>query len=739
MREVPMTILADNLMAISSYNDGIVVEPSPVTTALEQYWAERKRICDETVGQLQQSSADVDAERGWDYFCSYHASFLQELLKRSVKGLGAPLRRLWGWHFGLIREARREFLRNARVELWIPFAHNPLKLVRVPGRTGKYDLVNWLDDDGRQFELGKAIVAVRWRSDDFFMILPSGAYVTFNTFNYTKDGVTWNMQEALPKAFVQQLADFQLELRFAEENFATLRVSWDRKNQLAYITANSHRIEKAAESWRRVHIPDRQKIDILRRAELFERNDLAAPRGLLLTGPPGTGKTLVARTLREMMNCDFQMLSLADLKDEKMGASGKRVREVWDRARKYQPAIIFIDECEGILGRRGAAETDAFATDIVHAFLAEWDGIRSNAQVWVIGATSRRDMLDDAILSRFGWEIELKLPGEDDRRQILSQEVLALGLAVEVPQEAAELTQGMSGRDLKQLAQSVRAIAYPAEPTREHFFEAIGSARKSHNTKVDGRAVWETLVLDGAILDRLKLICALLRDAERWQAQGVSIPRSLLLAGPSGVGKTQVARTLANESGLTFLAATTADVKANYLGQSGNRVKLLFERARSSAPAILFLDELDVIAPDRAKAGGNDQLTDEIVGQLLQEMDGIHARESHVFLAAATNHLERIDAAVRSRFQEKLVVPLPDQQARIRLLTNLLTGKKISFSLNDGAVLLADQTKDRALSGRDLESWVQAAEQKALLRALREGGPGNFAIGLEDFGEQFQH
>jgi SpoVK/Ycf46/Vps4 family AAA+-type ATPase len=287
-------------------------------------------------------------------------------------------------------------------------------------------------------------------------------------------------------------------------------------------------------------------------------------------------------------------------------------------------------------------------------------------------------------------------------------------------------------------AQSENMAPIDLVSTREHFLDAIGSARKSHNTKVDGKAGWETLVLDDAILDRLKLICALLRDAEKWQAQKVSIPRSLLLAGPSGVGKTQVARTLANESGLTFLAATTADVKANYLGQSGNRVKLLFERARSNAPAILFLDELDVIAPDRAAAGGSDQLTDEIVGQLLQEMDGINVRDSHVFLVAATNHLERIDAAVRSRFQEKLVIPLPDRNARIRLLTNLLTGKKIGFLLKDGAVLLADQTKDRALSGRDLESWVQAAEQMALLRALQDGGPENFAIGLEDFGGQFQ-
>jgi SpoVK/Ycf46/Vps4 family AAA+-type ATPase len=733
-----MTILADTFTAISSYNEDIVVESSPVTTALEQYWAERRRICEEAVGRLQQPFSENDAERAWDYFCSSKTGFLQRLLRRSVAELGPPLRQLWGWNFGIIREAKRTFFREARVEVWIPFAHSPLRFVRTPGRNGKFDLIDSPDSEGKEFELGRAVVIVGWCNDDLFVILPSRNYVTFRSFKCIKDGVTWNMQDALPKVFAQELAAFQVELRFAEESFAHFRANWDKKEQLTSASANLCRIDGAAQAWRRVYIPERQKLDILRRAELFERNDPAAPRGLLLTGPPGTGKTLVARTLRDMMGCDFQMLSLADLKEQKVGASGKRVREVWDRARTHQPAIIFIDECEGILGRRGAAETDAFATDIVQAFLAEWDGIRGNAQVWVIGATNRRDMLDDAILSRFGWEVELQLPGVEDRRQILSQEVKALGLSVDAPLEAAALTQGMSGRDLKQLAQSVRAVAYPAEPTQEHFLDAIGVARKSHNTKVDRKAGWDTLVLDDAILDRLKLVCALLRDAEKWHARGVSIPRSLLLAGPSGVGKTQVARTLANESGLTFLAATTADVKANYLGQSGNRVKLLFDRARSSAPAILFLDELDVIAPDRAAAGGNDQLTDEIVGQLLQEMDGISARDNHVFLVAASNHLERIDAAVRSRFQERLVIPLPDRDARIRLLANLLAGKKIGFSLNDGAVLLAEQTKDQALSGRDLEGWVQAAEQKALLRALQDSGPDNFAIGLEDFGGQFQ-
>src|SRR5260370_30914362 len=90
----------------------------------------------------------------------------------------------------------------------------------------------------------------------------------------------------------------------------------------------------------------------------------AAPRGLLLHGPTGTGKSLIARTLAETLSCDFQNLSLADIKQEHLGASGRRVREIWEHARKHRPSIIFIDECEGVFGCRGAAETDVIAADV---------------------------------------------------------------------------------------------------------------------------------------------------------------------------------------------------------------------------------------------------------------------------------------------------------------------------------------------------------------------------------------
>jgi ATPase family associated with various cellular activities (AAA) len=96
---------------------------------------------------------------------------------------------------------------------------------------------------------------------------------------------------------------------------------------------------------------------------------------------------------------------------------------------------------------------------------------------------------------------------------------------------------------------------------------------------------------------REKQVSELLQRASMFEMRDPAAPYGLLLTGPPGTGKTQIARTLANESGLGFLAATTADVKANFLGQSGNRVKQLFERARANTPVILFLDELDIIAP----------------------------------------------------------------------------------------------------------------------------------------------
>lgn len=717
-----------------SYNDLTVVESGELATALDQYWQTRKAACRERVERLKQLAANPEAEPKWQAFCSYRIGFLERFQKVSVKASGGLLLELWNRDASLVHAAQRALQGEIRVELCIPYQRLPLKFACASPGSGRYKVRESTFPTGQEyFELGKAYVTVFLGETCLFTIVPSGNYVTLNTFEFVKDDVVWSSGETLPKVFARALVEFQADLRGAEREFAPLCAVWDATAQVAQEIAKLDRFDQSAREWKKVQIPETQKLDLLRRMELFEAGDPAAPRGLLLQGPPGTGKSLIARTLAKTCSCDFQKLSLADIKERDLGASGQRVREIWNHARSHRSAIIFIDECDGVFGRRGAAETDIIAADIVRAFLPEWDGIEQTPGIMVICATNRRDMLDDAILQRFGWEIEVSLPGASDRRNILQQEVQALGIETQVPEEMVPLTQGMSGRDLRSIVLAARSLAYPGTPGNEHFLAATSTERKRANVHVDQTAKWETLALGTGNLDRLKLICTLLHDTEKWETQGIAVPKSLLLIGPDAGGKRRAAHALGNESGLAFFSPTMADLKANFSGQSGNRVKMIFERACSSSPSILFLDRLDLIAPSRASVNASDPLTNEIVGQLAQECERLRGSASHVFLLGASSSPDQIDAEILSCFDERMLILLPNLDARMKLLTGLLTGKRVNFPLDDGALLLAQLTEHKGLATNDLETWVQSAERKALLRALQNGGPEHYSISLDDF------
>jgi len=716
-----------------SYNGDVVAELNELAT-LDQYWRERRARFEESLERHKEHAEDPAAEREWQRFCSNGTAFLQRFITSAVASLRSPLRQLWANGFGVAHEAQKALEKEASAEIWIPFSVRPLKFACVTRQTSSAEIKELPKrDHPENYVLGKSHIMVRWRDVYLFAILPDRTYVTLNTFGLTKDGVPWNTQDVLPKVFTESLSEFRPHLETADRLFAPIRANWEAKENITRGLRQLERLVSSEETWRRVQISDAQKLDILRRMELFETSDPAAPHGLLLSGPTGTGKSLIAKTIARTTSCDFQKLSLPDLKQENLGASGRRVREIWDHARSHRPAIIFIDECDSAFGRRGAAESDVIATDVVNAFLPEWDGIEQTSGIMVIGATNRRDALDDAIISRFGWEAEIPNPGNSERRRILEQELKATGVLLPLPDDIGRSIQGMSGRDIRNLAASTKSLAHPDAPTVEHLYEAAKAARKRGSALVGHSGTWETLAIDGSSLERLQLICALLRDAERWSAQKVGIPRNLLLTGPDSGLKTQLAQVLANETGLTLLAPTLSDLKARVLGESGNRVKLLFERARSTAPTILFLDRLENFAPNRGMAGAMDPLTNEIIGQMVQECERIQNTESHVFLLGSASNLEQVDSAVLDCFHEEMAIDLPGRDARVKLFAQLLADKKISFSLTDGALLLAQLTDRQAMASRDVENLVRSAEQKALLRAVRNGGPEHYSIVLEDF------
>lgn len=462
----------------------------------------------------------------------------------------------------------------------------------------------------------------------------------------------------------------------------------------------------------------------------FREGRSTSSGGLLLYGPPGTGKTQIARALASRVGCTFVPVTLPDLKGEWVGVSGQRTRELWQRALSEPRAVLFIDECDGLFSRR-SARPDTFQQEILTTFLSEWDGFGKQGTVWVVGATNQRDAIDPAILSRFGEALEVALPSAAARVTILSRELAARGYRHALNPAVAEATAGMSGRDLSNLAgRLMRGNDMDSPFTSEAIQTHTLRWRKHGSTTVDPTARWDRLVLAESTLVALQTCANMLRHATTLTAQGIELPRGLLLYGPPGTGKTQIARTIAQESGLHFLAATTAELKAGVVGQSGERVRSLFTRAREAAPAVLFIDELDILAPTRGGAPV-DSATGEIVGQLLQEMDGVVAQAGHVFVLAASNRPETIDPAVRSRFAQTLSIPLPSTDERRRIVLALLTRKPLAFDPAHLADHLAEASQ--GASGRDLRAWIADAEQRAVARALALNTPETVELRLEDF------
>jgi SpoVK/Ycf46/Vps4 family AAA+-type ATPase len=485
------------------------------------------------------------------------------------------------------------------------------------------------------------------------------------------------------------------------------------------------------EVWSQIVLKPEIKETILSKIRMFNVGDKAAPRGLLLYGPPGTGKTEIARRIADSSSSYFMSLTAADLKAGYVGQSGQSVKKIWDQARSRGRCVIFIDECDAVFGRRGSVSTDSGTEEVVPQFLAEWDGVASEGQVWVVGATNQRQRIDEAIVSRFGATIEIGLPEAPERLQILSLEMRKFDRQTEIPDFVARSTNGFAGRDLSQIARDICTMAEERHSaiTPDIWKEVIARYAKAGSETVDEGASWESLVLADATIDKLQTICEMLKQIEVLQKQGIQPPRGALLYGPPGTGKTQIARTMANESAVPFIAAGPSDIKAGYLGQSGQKVHELFQRARSKAPCILFIDEIDSGAARRGSAKA-DQYTDEIVTQMLTELDGVKKNEHHVFLLAATNHPELVDEAILSRFVEKIEIPNPDADQRCRILQNLLGKKRVDFDVLEVAKEIGLQAGD--ISGRDIYSLVERATQSALRRALKAGTADRVIVSRED-------
>lgn len=154
-------------------------------------------------------------------------------------------------------------------------------------------------------------------------------------------------------------------------------------------------------------------------------------------------------------------------------------------------------------------------------------------------------------------------------------------------------------------------------------------------------------------------------NPEKFTRIGLTAPAGVLLYGPPGCGKTLVARAVSNESKANFISIKGPELLNKYVGESEKAVRSLFKRAKSSAPCVIFFDELDSLVPKRGSSGDNNS-SERVVNQLLTEMDGLEDRKG-VFVIAATNRPDIIDPAMLrpGRLDKLLYVPLPTQGDRL--------------------------------------------------------------------------
>ena len=597
---------------------------------------------------------------------------------------------------------------------------HPYPVVRAPAVSVDKMSINWQLNDKHE-NAGAVMVGLvngpgYDKDPDCFIRLPLNGHPA----GFVRVQAVVDPHRAVWEPVAAQLAPLLAPLAQPIIDLQQLSPPYERELQLQQtLRLRLESLESQEANWRDVAIPEETLEQVIKLVDRFAAGMPPLPKGMLLWGPPGTGKTMIARKLAQYVKCNFVAVNIADLKGEHIGSTGPKVKKIWQDARSKGPTILFVDECESAFARRGSRDTDNFGNELVQTFISEWDGFnQGGGNVLVIGATNRRELIDDAVLSRFTVSIELPAPNAEARERILQSEFDKAHIALPVTEALVRETAGMSGRDLSTLVTNVVSTHPSGRPNAEDFSAAIARLRGKSSTSVQSLS-WDDVILPPATLAEFGSLGKELLHAEELARMNIPVPRGILLYGPPGTGKTQIARVLASQSGLSFIAASSAELKGQYLGDGGSRVRQLFEKARAQAPCIVFLDEIDTVAPPRGSDGA-DKLNTEIVAQLLQELDGISTRQGQVFLLAASNHPDAIDSALLSRLERKIRIGLPDQAARAAILRLQLAGKPMDFVVDDVLDELATATEGS--SGRDLQSLVTAATRRALQRAMSEHG-----------------
>jgi transitional endoplasmic reticulum ATPase len=482
----------------------------------------------------------------------------------------------------------------------------------------------------------------------------------------------------VPKGIVQIGLETQISVREEpmEELEVTTQVTYE---DVGGLHEEIHRIREMIE------LP-------LKHPELFDRLGIDPPKGVLLHGPPGTGKTLIAKAVANESGATFISIQGPEIMNKFYGQSEENLRNKFEDAEKNAPSIIFIDELDSIAPKRSDVHGEV-ERRVVAQMLTLMDGLGSRSKMIVIGATNRVDDIDPALRrpGRFDREITIGVPTRQGRKEVMQIHTRGMPLGVDFDiDHFAEITYGFVGADLAALTREAAMKALrrylpeidleepiPAEIL--HKMEVTVEDFKDALKEIEPSALREVLVEVPLVtwedIGGLEKIKQKLQETIEWPLKypdafkrlGIKPPTGVLLYGPPGTGKTLLAKAIANESKANFISIKGPEILSKWVGESEKAVRQIFKKAKQVTPAIVFLDELDAIAPRRGLSGDS-HVIERVVNQMLTSIDGMESMEG-VVVIGATNRPDMIDPGLlrTGRFDRLIQIPPPDEKERLQI------------------------------------------------------------------------
>ncbi|XP_058834220.1 ATPase family gene 2 protein homolog B [Topomyia yanbarensis] len=504
------------------------------------------------------------------------------------------------------------------------------------------------------------------------------------------------------------------------------------------------------------------------KVELQKCLKLEVKENVLLAGPSGSGKSSLIAQLAEQGNHPVFCIRGLDFVKSFPGETELELRRIFERLEQFtktfggmNKSILLVKDvdtlCPKLSNKKG--EDMSNIARISSQFTALLDKLQiSDTRNIMIGTTSYIENLDSKIRrpGRLGREIFIRIPSEKQRQKIISVLLKRTGFEIysTVLDEIIKRTQGYAGADLELLIHAIQRSVdrNPSNEMMNAVNECLQKMRPTSLRNSIGLISGLTDTLDSiGGMEKLKKtlrvsVLGPLQHPQAFRRFGLSPLKGILLYGPPGCAKTTIARCLAAESRMTFVSVSAAEVYSPYVGHAEKLITRLFNQARLSAPAVIFLDEIDSLVGNRSMQGvRSNDVHIRVLSTLLTEMDGIGVSlqstvatsddSKNILVIAASNRPDMIDGALLrpGRLSKLIHVPAPDEVGRLEILKKV--SAKVPLAQDVCLQQLAKQTErysgadlqnlcsQAALHGAALDENIQQVSMAHFQHVLEESGP----------------